>query len=196
MNPVTPLWFIVAFISGALPMSYWLGRVALHVDIRNYGDGNPGATNVFKAGGGFWGMLAILLDGFKGAIPLWLAMGIGGLAGWDLAVVALAPILGHCYTPFLRFQGGKAITVSFGVWTALTTWLGPVTLGLALTVWVLALKVEAWAVTLGMLTLLAVLLFIHAGPPLLGAWLGNFLILVWRHRHEFRRPRTVPPTRV
>ncbi|MFN8484727.1 MAG: glycerol-3-phosphate acyltransferase [Anaerolineae bacterium] len=194
MNPTTPFWVAVAFLFGALPLSYWLGRVALHVDIRDYGDGNPGATNVFKAGGGFWGMTAILLDGFKGAIPLWLAMGIGGIAGWDLTAVALAPILGHCYTPFLRFQGGKAITVSFGVWLALTTWLGPITLGLALTFWVLVLKVEAWAITLGMLTLLAVLLVTHAAPPLLGAWLGNFLILVWRHRHEFRRPRSAPPT--
>lgn len=101
--------------------------------------------------------------------------------------VCLAPILGHAYSPFLRFQGGKALAVSFGVWTGLTTWQGPVVLGLAFAVWLLVLKVEGWAVVAGMVTLLAFLLFTAAPWTWLAVWSGNFLIFILRHKTDLRR---------
>ena len=88
------LWVVFAFICGSLPFSVWVGRLALHEDVREFGDGNPGASNVFRAGGKGWGVLAILLDGFKGAIPVGLANYEAGLDGWAITAVALAPILG------------------------------------------------------------------------------------------------------
>ena len=109
------LWFLVAFVFGALPLSVWLGRFALGVDIRKYGDGNPGAANVWRAGGKWWGLLAILLDGFKGLIPVAIANFAIGIEGWWLTAIALAPILGHTYSPFLNFRGGKALSTTFGV---------------------------------------------------------------------------------
>ena len=94
-EPVTNLlWIAFAYLCGALPLSYWLGKVFLHVDIRQYGDGNPGGANVWKAGGKWWGLTAIIMDGFKGLIPVALANFQGGVTGWALVAVCLAPILG------------------------------------------------------------------------------------------------------
>ena len=104
-EPVTNLlWIAFGYLCGALPLSYWLGKVFLHVDIRQYGDGNPGGANVWKAGGKWWGLTAIIMDGFKGLIPVALANFQGGVTGWALVAVCLAPILGHAYTPFLGFK--------------------------------------------------------------------------------------------
>lgn len=185
------MWIAFAFLCGALPMSYWLGKAFLHVDIRQYGDGNPGAANVWRAGGKWWGLLAIFLDALKGLIPVALANFWAGLAGWGLAATALAPILGHAYTPFLRFNGGKALSVTFGIWTGLTLWQAPVVLGLAFVVWLKVFVVEGWAILAGMLTLLAFFLITQAPPTWLAVWAGSFLLFMWKHRADFRRPPDV-----
>lgn len=181
------LWTLVAFLSGALPLAVWLGRVALGVDIRAYGDGNPGAANVSRAGGKGWGTLAMLMEALKGALPVWGALALGGLTGWALVPVALAPIAGHAFSPFLGCRGGKALAVTFGVWTGLTLYVVPLILGLSLAVWLVVLRVEAWAVLAGMLTTLVFLLATGASGPLLAVWGGNLLLLVWKHRAEYRR---------
>jgi len=181
------LWIALAFVCGSLPLSLWLGKVALHVDIREYGDGNPGAANVWRAGGRWWGLLAILLDAFKGAIPVGIAAYVAGVQGWALVAVGLAPILGHAYSPFLRFQGGKALSVTFGVWTGLTLWQAPVVLGIAFAIWLKILVVEGWAVLFGMLTLLVFFLATGAPWEWFGVWVGSFAIFLWKHRADYRR---------
>lgn len=181
-------WILAAFISGALPLAYWLGRLALGVDIRAYGDGNPGAANVFRAGGKVWGSLAILLEFLKGALPVGLAHYVGGLAGWPLVLVSLAPIVGHAYSPFLGWRGGKALAVTFGIWCGLSLYVVPIVLGLAFAVWLAVLVVEGWSVLLGMLSLAA--FFLAAPPPWewWAVWTGNLLLFVWKHRADFARP--------
>jgi glycerol-3-phosphate acyltransferase PlsY len=189
----TIIWVILSFLAGSLPFSVWVGRLALQKDVRQYGDGNPGASNVFRAGGKGWGVLAILLDGFKGAIPVGIANFGAGVDGWGLTAVAIAPILGHAFSPFLRFRGGKALATTFGVWLGLTLWWGPTVLGLAFAFWLWLLTVDGWAVLAGMLTLLAVLLLVGAPPALLAAWLGNALILAWKHREDLRKRVGIRP---
>jgi glycerol-3-phosphate acyltransferase PlsY len=181
------LWIIFAFLCGSLPLSYWVGRLFLHVDIREYGDGNPGGTNVWKAGGAWWGMLAIISDGMKGLVPVALAYYQGNVSGYILVFVSLAPILGHVYTPFLNFQGGKALATSFGVWTALTVYEAPVVLGLSLAIWSWLLRTDGWVILAGMLTLLVYLLVWHPDPVLISVWVGNCIILVWRYRDSLRK---------
>lgn len=184
------LWLVFAFLCGSLPFSVWVGRLALRRDVRQFGDGNPGASNVFRAGGKGWGVAAILLDAFKGAIPVGLANFGAGLDGWGITAVAIAPILGHAFSPFLRFRGGKALAVTFGVWFGLTFWLGPTVLGLSFAVWLWLLTVEGWAVLAGMLTFLAFLPFFPGELPLVAIWLGNFIVLAWKHRADLHsRPK-------
>ncbi|NIV30941.1 MAG: hypothetical protein GWN58_16055, partial [Anaerolineae bacterium] len=103
------LWTGLAYLLGAIPFPFWLGRLAARRDIRSFGDGNPGAINAWKAGGWRVGLPALLLDYLKGAVPVGLAHFQYSLSGWCLVPVALAPVLGHASTPFLKFRGGKAV---------------------------------------------------------------------------------------
>ncbi len=181
-------WFALAFLAGALPISPWLARLALAVDLRQVGDGNPGAANVWLAGGGSWGMAAVLLDFLKGAVPVGLAHFGFNASGWILAAIALAPILGHAYSPFLKGRGGKALAVTFGAWAGLTLWVVPLTLGLLLALWLILLTVDGWAVVAGMLSLAPLLLGMGAEPAWWAAWAANLGLLSWKYRADFVRP--------
>ncbi len=191
-------WGLLAFFSGALPFSVWIGKFALRTDIRRYGDANPGATNVFRAGGKWIGGVALLLDFLKGALPVGLAHLQGGLTGWPLVAVALAPILGHAFSPFLRFKGGKAVAVTGGVWCGLTLWEGPTVAGLLLGLAYWLIAVDGWAVLTALLGLLLYLLLTPddwngwAARPstwvILAVGIGNLLILAWKHRMDLRQP--------
>ena len=182
-------WIAVGFLAGSLPFSVWIGYLVVGRDIRCYGDGNPGATNVIRTGSLFWGICAMVMDFLKGAIPVSLAHYFAGVTGWSLAAVALAPVLGHAYSPFLRFRGGKAVAVTFGIWTGLTLWAGPTILGVSLGIGFATLTIEAWVVCFSMGSLLACLIFFCPEPVLLGAWCANMLVLTWKHRADLaRRP--------
>jgi len=183
------IWIALAFLCGSLPLSVWLGRLVLGIDIRQFGDGNPGAANVWRAGGAKWGLTAVLLDFLKGAIPVALANFVFGVEGLAMAAVAIAPIAGHAFSPFLGFHGGKALSVTFGIWAGLTVWLVPAILGIFFGIYLALLRPEGWAVMAGIFSLLVVLLII--GNPLwLGVWVGMALILGWMHRADLaQRPQ-------
>jgi glycerol-3-phosphate acyltransferase PlsY len=181
------LWVLFAYLCGTLPLSFWLGKVFLKVDIRTYGDGNPGGTNVWKAGGSFWGMTAILLDGFKGLIPVALAVYMGGVDSWWLIPLGIAPPLGHIFSPFLKFQGGKALATTFGVWTALTLYQVPMVFGIALGFWIWLLKNEGWAMLAGVFTVLAFLVIMQFEQPLVYTWLINGSLLIWKYSDKFKK---------
>jgi acyl-phosphate glycerol 3-phosphate acyltransferase len=175
------IWVIFALFCGSLPLSYWLGNLVLKVDIRQYGDGNPGGVNVWKAGGPRWGILAILLDGLKGFLPVALAVYLGGVDGWWLFLVSLAPVLGHVFSPFLTFRGGKALATTFGVWTALTLYVVPIAFGISLGLWIWLLKNDGWAILAGVFTVLVFLLVGGFDQVLVGTWIANGGILTWRY---------------
>ena len=160
------LWTIIGFIAGALPFSVWLGRLATRRDIRQFGDGNPGAANAVRAGGWRIGLPAVILDGLKGAIPVGVAYHAFGIAGWGLVPVVLAPVFGHAFSPFLGFRGGKAIATTFGVWTGLTIPYGPFVLGSLLAAFFYTVSPTGWAV---MLTMGAWLLYLLTLQPVLSA---------------------------
>lgn len=189
------LWVGVSFACGSLPFSLWIGRLALGRDIRTVGDGNPGAFNVFRAGGRLWGALAIALDFLKAAVPVGLASSVAALGGPALALTALAAPAGHAFSPLLRLRGGKALASTFGMWTGLTLWLVPSALGLLFAVWYTLLAVEGWAVIAAMLCLLPLLVPIGE-PLLLVIWAGNTALLVWTHRADLRRPLTLRRSRL
>jgi glycerol-3-phosphate acyltransferase PlsY len=184
---------LISFLSGALPFSVWIGRLALGHDIRAYGDHNPGMTNVFRAGGRGWGVAAMLLDGFKGAIPVGLAYWLFHLDGWGMAAVAVAPVLGHAFSPFLYFIGGKAVAVTVGIWTGLTLFYGPLLLGVTMALGILILAADGWPLFPAMLVLLGALQRGHAPAWMIGAWAANTLLLLWKHRRDLRRPPRLRP---
>ena len=182
------LWTALGFLSGSLPFSVWLGRLVARADARRYGDGNPGAVNAWRAGGWHVGISAGLLDYLKGAIPVALARFGAGIGGWGLVPVALAPVLGHAFSPFLCFRGGRAVAVTFGIWSGLTLWTGPTILGLALTLAVAVNQTDAWSALFGPVVLGAYLLLSGASLPLMAVWAGNFAVVLWKHRRDLRTP--------
>ena len=178
------LLVVAAFFAGSLPFSVWIGRAFLNKDIRQYGDGNPGTFNVARAGGVTWAVLALILDFLKGAIPVWVARFMFGLDGWALVAVALAPPLGHAFSPFLGFKGGKAIASIGGVGSGLTLWEAPTVGGLMLGFWYTFLNESGWATLFAMLSVLAYYLLTSRNPVVLATWIGHFALLVYKHRSE------------
>ncbi len=179
-------WTAVGFLLGSIPFSVILGRLLLGKDIRQYGDGNPGGTNVGRASGKkLLGALAIAIDMIKGALPVALAYYVSGVSGWGLTAVVLAPILGHAYSPFLRFKGGKAIATTFGAWSALTVPFGPFVMAFSLLGLTKVIDPAGWALMGGLLVLLGVLAVLGmTSPPVLAAWLGTVLILASKQRAD------------
>jgi glycerol-3-phosphate acyltransferase PlsY len=179
---------LVGFVLGSIPFSVWLGRRFTGTDIRRaHPDANPGAANAWRAGGWKLGAAVLVLDFLKGALPVAYAhyqMSISGLA---LLPIALAPVAGHAFSPFLGGRGGKALAVTFGVWTGLTSVEGPLVLGMLFTILINLLQ-PAWAVMSGMAGLLLYLLARLAPMALVLTWVGNFAILAWKHRGELHSP--------
>ncbi|MGQ9458058.1 MAG: glycerol-3-phosphate acyltransferase [Anaerolineae bacterium] len=182
------LWTLVGFAAGSLPFSLWMGHLLAGKDIRLYGDGNPGAANAWRAGGWRTGLPALLLDYLKGAVPTALAHFSVGLAGWALVPVALAPVMGHAFSPLLRFRGGKAVAATFGAWTGLTLGEVPIILGLTLGLFVFLQDADAWSLVGGMVVLGLYLAAVRHGPaPFLAVWAGHMAILLWKHAPDLRR---------
>lgn len=117
---------VAGYLAGSIPFAVIVSRTMGLADPRTYGSGNPGATNVLRSGSKFAAVLTLLGDGFKGWLAVWLAMRFGpryGIGDAGVALVALTVFLGHVWSIFLRFRGGKGIATAAGVIIALNPWL-------------------------------------------------------------------------
>ncbi|WP_139995143.1 glycerol-3-phosphate acyltransferase [Paenibacillus paridis] len=183
-----------SFLSGSLMFSYWLGLLG-RKNIKAVGDGNPGALNLWKATGYKLGLVGVLLDFLKGYLPVLLLVGSSYAKGFVLIPLALAPIAGHAFSPFLKGRGGKAIAVTFGVWSALTGFEASLAYAIILALLAGAARFlyknksktsdgDGLQVVIGMLILSIYLTIRMFSVILLLIWLGNFSILLYRHRKE------------
>lgn len=188
------LWTAAAFVSGSLMFSYWLGLIARR-NLRHSGDGNPGAINLWRSAGAVYGMAGIVLDFLKGYAPAALLVHTGAASGYGLAVAGAAPILGHAFSPFLGWKGGKAIAVTFGVWSGLTHFRVSLALAVILAVLQLILRLmhkgkpiavetDAAQVVFGLLLLSIYLFWAGYSVELRCLGLFNLLLLAFTHRRE------------
>ena len=177
------LWAAFAFFCGSLPFSIWVTQLAGR-DPRTVGDRNPGATNALKAGGKWVGLAVLALDVSKAVVPVGLAYQIFGLRGPGMVAIALAPMLGHAYSPFLHFKGGKALATALGVWIGLTIWDVPLVALISVTIWFLLLKNSGWTVVLTLLGM-AIYLFL-VRPEAFFFWVLGLqaVLLLWKQRGE------------
>lgn len=182
----TIFWTVTGFILGSIPFSPIIGRLAIGRNIQDYGDKNPGATNVLRAGGLSWFLLALMLDVSKGALPVGLAYQIFGLQGWEAIPIALAPSLGHAFSPFLGWRGGKAIAATFGVWIGLTIWTIPLFSLVVIIGVLLLLTPSGWAVLVTLIAMFFALVFWIQDPVLVGILLLQALLLIWTHREDLK----------
>lgn len=160
----------------------------LRKDIRTYGDHNPGATNVLRAGGRLSFAAALLLDISKGAAPVGFAHWTLGIRGTEIVPIALAPVLGHAFSPFLRFKGGKAVATMGGIWIGLTLLYMPVVLMILLVFWFYTVTVSGWAVILTICSGLLYLILTGAELNLVAVMIGCLLISLYKQRADLALP--------
>ncbi len=187
---------LAAYLIGSLSFAVIVSRVMGLDDPRSYGSKNPGATNVLRSGSKKAAAATLLLDAFKGWLPVWIVSHWGaswGLGDGALAAVGIAAFLGHLFPVFFRFKGGKGVATAAGVLIGLEPLLGLATLGSWLFV-ALVLKYSSLAAVVA--ALFAPGFYILASGES-WAWYGSApvalavslmsLLLLWRHRGNISR---------
>lgn len=174
---------IISYLIGSIPAGFIIGKLK-GLDIREYGSGNIGFTNVLRTLGIFPGAIVFAVDLAKGIIPTWLAL---SLSGDKLAIICgLAAILGHSFTIFLKFRGGKGVLTTAGVFLALTPF--PVLILLVIFILIVGATGYVSAGSITCATLLPFLMYIFKCSPLvvlIGSVASLFIIL--KHRANIRR---------
>ena len=205
------LWIPLGYVIGSTPFGFLAGKMK-GIDIREHGSGNIGATNVLRVMGKGIGYPVFALDVLKGAVPVWLATLYAGMAepaGLVPVLTCLATILGHNYTFWLGFKGGKGIATSAGALLPLM----PVTILLAFVLWCTTFLTTRYvsvasivaAVTLPTSILSQGLVAGHWQVPLLVLATLIAVLAISRHRgniqklragteHRFERKRKKPAT--
>ena len=133
------LFYIFAFLFGSIPWGYLIGK-AKGVDLRKIGSRNIGATNVLRTIGKKEALVTLLLDISKGFIPVLLVQVLYPDKNNYILMgtVGILAIIGHCFTPFLKFKGGKGVATSLGVILAYTPFVGILTL----VIWIIIFKIS------------------------------------------------------
>ncbi|TBH21726.1 glycerol-3-phosphate 1-O-acyltransferase PlsY [Thermus thermamylovorans] len=178
------LALVLAYLFGSVPSGVLVAR-AYGVDLRRVGSGNIGATNALRALGPGPALAVALFDAFKGGIAVLLARA-AGVEGALLGGVALAAVLGHNHSLFLRFRGGKGVATSFGTLLFLDPALALWTFPIGVSVTLLTRYVSAGSLAGGVA---AVVLALALGrPPWLLLTVALMALLVfWTHRDNLRR---------
>lgn len=181
--------------SGSLPWGLWMGRWFKGVDVRTLGSRNLGATNVYRSLGPAIGVPVLVLDIAKGALPTWLVPTLAitadfpGGSEWCRLTVALAAVLGHVFTMFAGFKGGKGVATTVGVLLA----LNPSAFGVFMLVFVLTVAITRWISLGSILGSLAftVTLGLLATPrfqgPTFGFGVVIALLVIVRHQDNIGR---------
>ena len=147
--------FVLAYILGSIPTSYLMGKFIKKIDIRDFGSGNVGATNALRVLGTKIGIITLIIDIGKGILAVFIGkIIVAEPSNIVLIAFGLFAILGHIFTIFLKFKGGKGVATSAGVFIALS----PLAVGIALIVFVLTVWISKY-VSLGSI-LAALVLFL------------------------------------
>lgn len=187
---------LAAYLLGSIPFGFVLVRLFLNEDIRAKGSGNIGATNVVRSGAKKLGILTFILDACKGFLAVWLASRIAfapGLPAVPLrnaeALAALCAILGHIYTLWLRFKGGKGVATALGVFLA----LAPLAAIAGLAAFILVFAASKYVSLASILSALAFPVFALVLPHgAYGPWLTAVIfivpvIVIAKHRQNIMR---------
>ena len=122
------LIIVLAYLIGSIPTSVWVSQYFFDIDIRDYGSGNPGATNTYRVLGPFWGTLVMVVDMLKGIIAVKLALLLPFYANADIPFTNLqialgfAAVVGHIFPIWADFRGGKGVATLFGLVLGISPW--------------------------------------------------------------------------
>jgi len=179
------LFLVLAYALGALPFGYLLFRLSEKKDIRKFGSGSTGATNVLRLKGWRSALPVALFDVLKAAVPVWLALRLFDDRRVALGACFLA-VLGHCFPVFLRYKGGKGVSTAVGSYAV----LAPLPFFLCMLVFV---GVIAWTRYVSLASLLATASFpalalvLRGDRELMLLGLAVFAVVAVRHAGNIRR---------
>ncbi len=188
----------LAYLAGATPFGYLAGKLR-GVDLRQHGSGNIGATNAIRVLGKPIGITVLLLDLFKGLLPVLLARSVSAEA--TIAIfTALAAILGHNYTFWLGFKGGKGIATTAGAILPLIPWA----LLAAVLIWLLVARLSRYvsvasiaaAITIPLALIVQSLLTARWEPAIFLFALFTSSLAIWKHRANIQRLRRGEENRI
>ena len=190
MPNLTPLvLLLLAYVLGATPTSYWVGKRFFGVDLRTKGSGNLGATNTFRILGWKAAVPVVIIDVLKGLVPVAFFPQYDHSAAWAWTLAyAAAAIFGHVFSFWVGFKGGKGIAASAGAFLGLSPW-GVL---IALAAWLVA-TFSTRMVSVGSLSaavaLPVSLLFVphEGGRTLLYFTIALAVFVFWAHRSNIRR---------
>jgi glycerol-3-phosphate acyltransferase PlsY len=181
---------VASYFLGAVPTGYLIVKALKGIDIRTTGSGNIGATNVNRVLGMKWFVIVLVLDLLKGFIPVSVSFALFGEKLPYVSVLAgIAAVLGHTFTIFLNFKGGKGVATSLGVFLA----LAPLSMLTALLVFVVLLMFFNY-ISLGVIVaaaMLPFLIFIYGE----GGYLNTVLVtalagavfIIYKHKDNIKR---------
>jgi glycerol-3-phosphate acyltransferase PlsY len=180
---------LAAYLIGGIPFGLIIVKLMTGADVRDSGSGNIGATNVLRTTGPLAGILTLLLDAAKAWFAVWLADRLSGGSELWMSAAALAVLIGHAWSIWIGFKGGKAVASFVGAYVYLT----PVPL---LAVVLLFVFIVAWTRYLSLGSIIAAGLFpvgcwmiLHPAWPVLVSAIGAAVLIVDRHRGNVARIR-------
>lgn len=191
---MTFLWS-VALIAGAyflagIPWGVVLGRLLKGVDIRKHGSGATGTTNSLRVLGWKISIAVFVLDFAKGLVPVMIGRW-ADLPGWAIAAVAIASVVGHCWSPYIGFKGGKGMATGGGAAVGMLPWLFLMLLFIIAVVYVTRYVSLASILTAIVGPSITVVLWLMGDFP--GWWslgvVGIGLLIIWQHRTNIQRLR-------
>jgi glycerol-3-phosphate acyltransferase PlsY len=181
-------WLVASYLLGAIPTSYLAGRLFRGIDLREHGSRNLGATNLYRVLGWRYAVPVGLFDAAKGLVPVLVFAPRVSASEVFALVCGLTAVLGHVFSVFVGFKGGKGVATAAGVMLG----LAPVALGVAIVVWV-ALVFLTGYVSLGSIAAAAVfpiavlLLEPPAQPVMLWLDVAVAAAIIWFHRGNIQR---------
>jgi glycerol-3-phosphate acyltransferase PlsY len=182
------LWIGAAYLLGATPTSYLAGKVGRGIDLREHGSKNLGATNVYRILGWRYAVPVGLLDIAKGAIPVVLFGRWAGGPAWLPVALGGAAVVGHMFSPYVRFKGGKGVATAAGVFLA----LAPLAFAIAIPVWGLCLWITGYVSLSSIVAVLTFPVWVRLTVPAAAAatfWASVALavLIIFAHRANIRR---------
>ena len=179
----------LAYLLGATPTSYVVAKLGKGIDLRQHGSNSLGATNVYRVLGWKYAIPVAVVDGAKGAVPVAILGPWSNGPAWFTVALGIAAVLGHMFSPYVRFRGGKGVATAAGMFLA----LAPVAIVISLPLWGASLWLSGYvsvaSLAAAILFPLWVRLTVPAQPYTFWASVVLALLIVYSHRANIRRPR-------
>lgn len=184
MPLIAILAVLLSYLLGSIPAAAWVAR-ARGVDIRQVGSGNSGATNVLRSLGKGPALIVAVFDIVKGVLAVMLGRALGLPDVWA-ALCGVAAVIGHNFSPFLGFRGGKGVATSFGVVGVIHPVVGLCAFILAIFMMWLTRFVSAGSI-LGAAAAIVMIVMVQAPGWMMAYVVGLALLLIWQHRGNIQK---------